>query len=256
MKKNTELNPEWKKAYDEEGFVVIRAFLDAGELDELKARLSRYIAEIVPELEATESFYEDKDRPETLKQLFRLTEHDAFFEKEIAKGKFKQLAGLLVGEGAVDKGVMYFNKPPRVGQPTPPHQDAYYWKIAPCNGLTMWLPLEDVDEENGCLHYSRGSHKKEMREHRTTETLGFSQGITDFPNDDDRAGDCRIEAKAGDLLVHHGKTVHWAGGNDSVTKSRPSIGVVYYGAEVEEDEEQIQAYQDKLHRELEEAGKI
>jgi len=256
MKKNVELNPEWKKAYEEDGFVVLRGFLDDEELGELKGKLREYIAEIVPTLESTESFYEDIERPETLKQLFRLTEHEPFFERELAKGKFKQLAELLVGNGAVDKGVMYFNKPPRVGQPTPPHQDAYYWKITPCNGMTMWLALEDVDEENGCLHYSRGSHKKEMREHATTKTLGFSQGIVNFPNDDDRAGDVAMKARAGDLLVHHGKTVHWASGNDSITRSRPSMGIVYYGAEVEEDKDQLQAYKDKLHKDLEKAGKI
>ena len=91
---------------------------------------------------------------------------------------------------------------------------------------------------------------------RTTETLGFSQGITNFPNDDDRNGDVRVDAKAGDLLVHHGKTVHWASGNDSITRSRPSMGIVYYGADVVEDKEQIKAYQEKLHKDLEEAGKI
>jgi phytanoyl-CoA hydroxylase len=31
--------------------------------------------------------------------------------------------------------------------------------LDPCEALTMWLVLEKVDEENGCVRYVRGSHK-------------------------------------------------------------------------------------------------
>jgi len=256
MNKNTKLDAQWKKSFDEDGYIVIRGFLDVDEIAEMKANIARYISEVIPGLEPTEVFYEDKDQQETLKQLIRMHEHDAFFDQEVCKGKFKQLAGLLLGDGVRDQGVMFFNKPPGVGQPTPPHQDGYYWKIQPCEGLTMWLALEKVDEENGCVHYSRASHKLGMREHKQTSTLGFSQGITDFPNEDDRMGDIAMFAEAGDLLVHHAKTVHWASGNDSITRSRQSMGIVYYSSGVEVDTAKRAAYAEELHKELEQAGKI
>lgn len=256
MNKNTILDTQWKKSFDEDGYVAIRGFLDADEIVEMKANLGRYISEVIPSLEATEVFYEDKERPETLKQLIRMHEHDGFFDKEVCKGKFKSLADLLLGDGVMDQGVMFFNKAPGVGQPTPPHQDGYYWKVTPCEGLTMWLALEKVDEENGCLHYSRASQKLGLREHKQTSTLGFSQGITDFPNEDDRMGDVAMFAEAGDLLVHHAKTVHWASGNDSITRSRKSMGIVYYAAGVEVDAAKRDAYAEELHKDLEKAGKI
>lgn len=256
MKKNIELDPHWKKTYDDDGYVVIRGFLDADEVAEVKVNLDRYISDIVPGLASTEAFYEDTERKDTLKQLFRMHEHEAFFDREMAKGKFKQVAEQLLGEGASDMGVMYFNKSPGIGLPTPPHQDGYYWKTTPCDGLTMWLALEKVDEENGCLHYSKGSQKLGLREHRQTKTIGFSQGITDFPNDDDRAGDAAVFAEAGDLLVHQAKTVHWASGNDSITRSRQSMGMVYYAPGVVIDTAAKDAYAEALHQDLEKAGKI
>lgn len=256
MKRNIDLDPQWKQSFDEDGFVAIRGFLDRDEVAEMKANIDRYIREIVPKLEATQVFYEDKERPETLKQLPRMHEHDAYFDHEVAKGKFKRLAEGLLGEGVSENAVQYFNKPPRVGQPTPPHQDGYYWKIEPCNGATMWLALEKVDEENGCLHYSRGSHKLGLRDHSMTGVLGFSQGIADFPNEDDRVGDVGVFAEAGDLLVHHGQTVHWASGNDSITRSRKSLGIVYYAQGVETDFASRESYQKQLYQKLAATGKI
>ena len=74
----------------------------------------------------------------------------------------------------------------------------------------MWMALETVDEENGCVRYVKGSHKLGMREHGRTQTLGFSQGITDFGTDEDLLHEVYFPTQAGDLLVHHSLTIHRA----------------------------------------------
>ena len=48
------------------------------------------------------------------------------------------------------------------------------------------MALEDVDDENGCIHYVKGSHKHEYRPHGRSEILGFSQGVTDFGTEEDK----------------------------------------------------------------------
>jgi len=98
MNKTIEFNPQYKKLFDEDGIVVIRGFLDADEVAEMNLNIDRYIREVVPELEPTEVFYEDKERPETLKQIPRMNERDAYFDQAVLKGKFKQLAELLLGD--------------------------------------------------------------------------------------------------------------------------------------------------------------
>jgi phytanoyl-CoA hydroxylase len=156
----------------------------------------------------------------------------------------------------VGKNLQYFNKPPGVGQPTPAHQDGYYFKLDPPEALTMWLALDDVDEENGCVRYVRASHRRGMRPHARTNVLGFSQGITDYGTVDDMAGEIAFPAKPGDLLAHHALTIHRADGNRSATRSRRSLGFIYYAARAREDQVVVDAYQAQLRSELTAAGKI
>ena len=69
----------YKADYDRDGFVLVRSFLPADELKALTAQVNRYIREVVPTLPDQAAFYQDKARPETLKQLQHMGNYDAFF---------------------------------------------------------------------------------------------------------------------------------------------------------------------------------
>jgi len=128
--------------------------------------------------------------------------------------------------------------------------------LKPNHAVTMWLALEDVDHENGCVRYVQGSHRHGMRAHGKSGVLGFSQGMLDFGQPHDHAHAVACPAAAGDLLAHHSLTVHWADGNHSPTRTRRALGLVYFAARCEEDHVAKRAYQDQLHQELRAAGKI
>ncbi len=245
-----------KSDYDRDGYVRLPGFLSPDELNKLLTNLNRYIEDVVPGLPNTEVFYEDKTHSNTLKQLIRMCEHDPFFRGMMDDSDFTRLAELLLDRDTSSRNMQFFNKPPKIGLPTPPHQDGYYWMINPCEGLTMWLALEEVDEENGCVRYATGSHLGGMRTHSRTNTLGFSQGITDFPSTDDKANEVVMTARPGDLLVHDAKTVHWADGNTSDARTRKAMGLVYFSDRAVADTEAQAAYQKKLTEDMEKAGKI
>ena len=247
---------ELKQSYDRDGYVRLPGFLDPRQLKDLLANLDRYVREVVPGLPRADVFYEEKGATDTLKQLIRMSEHDAWFSRMMDDSDFSLLAAVLLGRPTSSRNMQYFNKPPKIGQATPPHQDGYYWMINPCEGMTMWLALEEVDEANGCVRYARGSHLRGMRPHSRTQTLGFSQGISDFPNADDRATEVVMRASPGDLLVHDARTVHWADANRSETRTRKAMGLIYFSDRAEVDKVAQAAYQEKLTRELEQAGKI
>lgn len=235
-----------KKDFERDGYVFMPGFLSAEEIAELNQKLESFIQEIVPTMPDGKVFYEDKQDASTLKQLINLNNYGAYFEEILVNSRFEALAAELLGERVLPKTLEYFNKPPRIGQPTPPHQDAYYFNIMPPQAATMWLALENADEENGCVRYVKGSHQKEMRSHQRTQIKGFSQGIVDFGREEDRRNEVAFPAKAGDLLVHHAMTIHRAEGNASQSRSRRALGFIYFGESAQEDTAAKQAYQQQL----------
>jgi phytanoyl-CoA hydroxylase len=235
-----------RQHFDKDGFIKIPDFLSPDELAEIRGNLDRLIRDIVPTMPAAHAFFEDRNDPGSLKQLFHLADYDPFFKGMVSGSRFEELAEVLLGEKMAKGEAEYFNKPAGIGKPTPPHQDAYYFMLTPPKAVTFWIALEDVDYENGCLHYIPGSHLKGMRPHGKTDALGFSQCITDFGTNEDLETEKPMPVKAGDVLVHHAMTIHRAPGNQSLSRSRRVLGLVYFGESAKEDVQAKQAYLEKL----------
>jgi len=172
------------------------------------------------------------------------------------KGVQRQLRQSFLNDEVIGKNIQYFNKPPEIGKGTPAHQDGYYFMLEPNEAVTMWMALEDVDEGNGCVRYVSGSHKKGMRSHGRTNVLGFSQGITDFGTAGDMEKEVYFPTRAGDLLVHHSLTIHWADPNRSEERTRRAMGFIYYAECAKEDKKAHEAYARRLAKDLEKADKI
>lgn len=233
-----------KEDYDRDGYVFIKSFLSKEEIDKINNEIKNFIERQVPVMPRSFVFYEDNNDATTLKQLQDIHQYNAFFAQILTGSRFEEIAKLLLGENVIGKNLEYFNKPPRIGKPTPPHQDGYYFMLQPPQAITMWLALEKADEENGCVRYIKGSHLTGMRPHGKTSTLGFSQGITDY-GEKDYASEIAFPAEAGDLLIHHAMTVHRADGNKS-DRSRRALGFIYFGESAKEDVAAKKAYQEKL----------
>ncbi len=244
------------EAFTRDGYLALTGFLDADQVAEAKDAVAHLITEKIQHLPREQVFYEKRGQSETLKQIVGLFGHDPYFERLMFGSQFERLAELLLQGPVAGKNMQYFNKPPHIGKATPPHQDGYYFMLDPCEALTMWLALEEVDEENGCVRYVRGSHRRGLRPHGRTQTLGFSQGVTDYGTPQDLADEVAFPAHPGDLLVHNAMTIHRADGNLSRSRTRQAIGFIYYSERAKEDEVAYAAYQKRLAEEMKAKGKI
>lgn len=243
-----------RKNFETNGFVLVPNFCKSEELAKIDSALARFVGNLIPTLPPEEVFYEDKEDPRTLKQIQRLHAYDSFFGNYV-KNKPKALAEELLGEPVTVKNLQFFNKPPGIGKPTPAHQDGQYFMLEPCRALTMWLALDPVDEENGCVRYLKGSHHDGLRPHARTQTLGFSQGIVGYGKDEARE-EIPCPAQPGDLLAHHALTVHRADANLSQTRSRRALGFIFYGESAREDKLAHDAYQKDLVSKMSAEDKI
>ena len=251
----TEKDTELSRAFRTDGFVAVGRFVTQDGLAELTENVNRFIHNVLPRLPAEQVFYEDKSAPGTLKQIQQMGDHDQWFCELFENGPFRQLAESLLECRVIPKNLQYFNKPPGTGRPTPPHQDGFYFMLDPCEAVTMWLALDEADQQNGCVRYVCGSHQRGMRNHMHTETLGFSQGIADYPTALDRENEVALPARPGDLLVHHAMTIHRADGNSS-TRPRRALGFIYYSERAREDAAAHAAYQRRLADHLRSQGRI
>jgi phytanoyl-CoA hydroxylase len=193
--------------------------------------------------------YEDPSDLESLKQADCLHLEPSLDEFR-RSGPIRILAEGLIGP-VVPQQVEYFNKPPHNNRPTPPHQDGYYFCLVPNLAITVWVPLDPVDADNGALTYVRGSHRLGVLPHRATSTLGFSQGLVPDPATLGAMVTC--PAVPGDVLVHHSLTVHCAGGNKT-NRHRRTIGFVFYSASARQDHEAVLRYQAALRAQREAKG--
>ena len=123
MHEDGSLNLAQKTRFDRDGYVMLPGFASPAEVGEALGVLAKFIHDKVPGLTREHVFYEDKSRPDTLKQLQSLFLYEPYFDALMFRSKFAELAELLLGTPAVGKNMQYFNKPPGIGQPTPPHQD-------------------------------------------------------------------------------------------------------------------------------------
>lgn len=235
-----------KEAFRRDGFVFMPGFLSPEEVSEVNARLQKLIREVVPTMPPEHAFYENRNDPSTLKQVQTLFTYDPFFHQMMFGSRFEKLASVLLGDAVTGQNMQYFNKPPKIGKPTPAHQDGFYFMLEPNEAVTMWLALEPVDEENGCVRYVRGSQLRGLRPHGRTGVLGFSQGMTDFGTPDDLENEVYFPTQPGDLLVHHSLTIHRADGNSSENRTRQALGFIYYAERAKEDAVRKQAYQAQL----------
>ena len=242
----------FKSAYDKDGFVIVRQLLSPSEFAELNRELNRYIREVVPTLPDKHAFYDDKSRPDTLKQLQHM-DVDPFFRDYCQHPNWTALAVALVGERVTSMAPEWFNKPPGTSKPTPPHQDNYYFCLTPPHVVTVWMALDDVDDGNGCLRYVCGSHLPPLRPHNRSNILGFSQGITDY-GPADEAREVRIHLQPGDIVAHHGNTIHRADANTSTSRNRRAFAMVLKGVSCRRDEEAFSRYEAALKQQHAELG--
>jgi len=92
------------------------------------------------------------------------------------------------------------------GRETDAHQDHAYWPIAEDDTITAWIPLSAADHQTGCMGYVPGSHRAELEFVDIFRSPGAGRALVERQ----AAEPVFVPAAPGDVIFHHGRTVHLA----------------------------------------------
>jgi len=206
------------EAYRSDGFVAVRGLIDPAELAPLAAAVDAAVAR--RKAGDTRSLAEKSRYEQSFVQCQYMWEDSPAIRPLTFHPDICRMAAALIGAGAIRLWHDQALYKEAGGKSTQAHQDQPYWPIAEDATITAWIPLAEVDRETGCMGYVPGSHR-DARQFIDIFAGDDSKG----PQVEDRA--VFVPARPGDVLFHHGRTMHMALPNRSGI-TRPAYTAIYF----------------------------
>jgi ectoine hydroxylase-related dioxygenase (phytanoyl-CoA dioxygenase family) len=229
------LTQEQKEFYGREGYLVIDHLLSDEELAPAREAMNDKVSEIADALYADgliSSKLEDEPFKTRLAKLFENLNDDDFlrwgrgwrdrragYYHLMSSPKILDAVESLIG-GEIFSNPVYNTRPkvPKVAAGAVPwHQDKSYWPDANSNPvITVWIPLVDSTEENGCLHLIPRTHKKRAIAHGT-ESYSGTQYLEIAPEEvqQRKAEIIALPLQTGSAVLFNDRLIHMSTPNNS-----------------------------------------
>jgi phytanoyl-CoA hydroxylase len=160
-----------KEKYSRDGYLVLNDFFPKERMFELKNE----IKEIFTSGEDMKCRIEvDQKKLKEQGVFIGVARINSIFKELVYEEKLISLLKELLGNKVhfTDDKVVFKNSDTDFGSPW--HQDWYYWKGS--HKVSVWIALDDVNIENGCLKVVPGSHKDRFN-HEDLREDGFSKSV-------------------------------------------------------------------------------
>lgn len=191
------LTPEQIRFFNEKGYLTGLAVFGAKEAEENRRDFDEILATITAEGKDSYAIDRYHDR---FAAIYDLARHPALV----------RIITDLLGPNVVCWATHYFCKMPGDGKGVSWHQDCSYWALTPSKTVTVWLAIDDVDAENGCMRVIPGSHTYghlKFRESDPSEHNVLSQTVDD-PYRYGEGKEVLIELRAGEISIHSDLLLH------------------------------------------------
>ena len=208
----TELAGQQIADYQDNGFTIIEDFLTRDELEEWRAAVDETVTERglyrPPKERAGENagYY-----TRVFIQSLNMWQESDRIKALVLDPRIGKMCCELEG---ID-GIRVWHDQALIKEPwgnqTSFHLDNPYWSFSSRHAISIWVALDDVTVENGCLHFLPGTHKT-----ATWENCGIGQNMADifsvypeWASIESVSGPMR----AGSCSFHNGLLAHGAGAN-------------------------------------------
>lgn len=217
--------------YQRDGVVLVREFLTASEVAEVREEIDRYIREDV-DSKPVDAATKEADGI-AVRNLWRLEQHNPRLREIADRTAIRDLIAPLVSGTPVLAAIETFNKPARVGSGVPYHQDNAYFCRTPPDMLTVWIAIDAVTQANGPVFFVKGSHLGGVLPTKPSGVRGNSIGMKEPPSAPLADQFCGL-LNPGDATIHHCNTIHHSAPN-TTDDSRLGLLLVYRGEHTQTD---------------------
>jgi len=211
--------------YHRDGFLTLPAIMPADEVARLRHVYDRLFATRVG-YDAGNLFDlggEDREgEAPVLPQLISAWKYAPELATTQLRANAEHIARQVLGPDCAFSNDHAILKPPLTPAETPWHQDEAYWDVNVDHaGLSIWVPLQDVDERNGCMQFIPGSHKGAVWPHHAIGNNPKIHGLEADPFDTSGKAVCPL--RAGGATIHDARTMHYTGANATEQPRRAYI---------------------------------
>lgn len=215
------VDPAMVEAFQRDGFLHARGLINPAEIARHREIIDRAVDY------RTRNDGRGLDAKTPFEQSFTMCQYLWEDYPEIGKLTFHPrvagLAAALIGAPAIRLWHDQALYKEAGGRETEMHQDQPYWPIAERDSLTAWIPLVEVTEEMGCMGYIPGTHTGDVTFIDVFTTPG--QGH-DFEKQQG-GKPVFVPCSPGDVIYHHGRTVHAAKPNLTDTVRRVHTAIYF-----------------------------
>jgi hypothetical protein len=204
-------------AFRRDGFLLVKGLSSAEEITSLRAPFDRMFSERRG-WDAGDLFdMVGLDRPEqglALPQLVWPSRYEPVLRQTKLAANARSIAEQILGPKLENDLEHAISKPPFCGAATPWHQDdAFHRKGSGVpESISIWMPLQDVTVESGCMQYIRGSNLGPLYPHRSPHNDPRIHGL-ETVSIPDLTHCVAVPMRAGDAVIHLSRTLHSAGVN-------------------------------------------
>jgi ectoine hydroxylase-related dioxygenase (phytanoyl-CoA dioxygenase family) len=229
------LSAEQVAFYDREGYLVLEGLLNADDMAPCREALAERVDEIAQELARDgliTDLLENEPFEYRLARLFQGLDVSHFLRygrswRDRKNGYFTFMSNpkiLDVVESLIGGEIFanpVFNARPKVPRvaagAVPWHQDRSYWPDANCNPvITVWVPLVDANEENGCLAIWPRTHKKKLLSYHAEKITGTGYWEVDPEHINKLKREAvTLPVAAGDAIIFNDRCIHMSTVNHS-----------------------------------------
>ena len=147
-------------AFERDGFVACSTIADAGRGCLVVRGVRRNVCPHRRVRATTTASTRPRRRSPVLPQIVNPERYAPRSSRARAYANARTSPSQLLGGGDAAMGTTRSTSR-RDGAPTPWHQDEAYWDPRfDHEGISIWIPLQDVADDNGCMVFVPGSHRR------------------------------------------------------------------------------------------------